>query len=59
LTIIPDGVLGYLPFDALLTNKKDTTFKAFPYLIHQYEINYSYSATLLQEMSAYKNNPSQ
>ena len=58
LIIIPDGILGYLPFDALLSNRTDTTFKALPYLIRKYEINYSYSATLLQEMSTRKNRPS-
>ena len=58
LIIIPDGVLGYVPFDALLTNRKDTTFEALPYLIQKFDLNYSYSATLLQEMSRKKNKPS-
>ena len=58
LIIVPDGVLGYLPFDALLKNRTDTTFKALPYLIKAYEISYSYSVTLLQEMSVKKNQPS-
>ena len=57
LIIVPDGILGYLPFDALLTNRTDTTFNALPYLIRNFDINYSYSATLLQEMRARKNEP--
>lgn len=50
LIIIPDGMLGYVPFEALLTepvNDKDTDYKDLPYLIHQYDILYEYSATLL------------
>jgi CHAT domain-containing protein len=50
--IIPDGVFGYLPFDALLT---DSTYKVdpgqWPYLIRQYNIYQGYSLqTAQQEM---------
>lgn len=52
LIILPDGILGYLPFGALLTAPSDTTMaiKEYPFLINQYQISYCYSATLLQEM---------
>ncbi len=51
ITIIPDGKLSYLPFDALLTEMPDTTgmiqFHTLPYLIRNNTVNYSYSANLL------------
>ena len=48
LTIIPSGILGYLPFDALLKKEpeKACQFKTYPYLLYDYHINYGYSATL-------------
>ncbi|MFT5168292.1 MAG: CHAT domain-containing protein/Tfp pilus assembly protein PilF, partial [Saprospiraceae bacterium] len=50
--IIPDGVLGYIPFEILLTEKpKDlTAFHTYPYFIEKHTISYCYSATLLLEM---------
>ena len=50
--VIPDGVLGYLPFEALLTDAppREGVFWTYPYLIHQHQISYCYSATLLREM---------
>ncbi len=57
ITIIPDGKLNYLPFDALLTEMPDTTetikFNLLPYLIKRNSINYAYSANLLYKF----NNP--
>ncbi len=50
LIIIPDGLLNYLPFDVLLTQKPDYNNKKFedlPYLIKTTTINYHYSATLM------------
>ena len=50
LIIIPDGLLGYLPFDVLLTEAPATTkidYQSLPYLIKQLPISYEYSATLL------------
>ncbi|MFD2563929.1 CHAT domain-containing protein [Aquimarina rubra] len=44
LIIIPDDILNYLPFDALLTS--ETSGK---YLIEEYQISYANSATLLRE----------
>jgi CHAT domain-containing protein len=51
ITIIPDGKLSYLPFDALLTEMPDTSglvqFHTLPYLIRDNTVSYSYSANLL------------
>ena len=49
LTIIPDGVIGYLPFDLLLTNPTTAPvgYPSLPYLLRDYTIRYGYSATWL------------
>lgn len=56
ITIVPDGKLGYIPFDALLTNLPDTSknidFNQLNYLIRDYCINYANSANLF-----FKQNP--
>ena len=52
LTIIPHDKLSYIPFDALLTQLPDTSvmnFRNLKYLVRDYAINYSYSATLLYD----------
>lgn len=49
LIIVPDGVLGYVPFELLLTQKPDLdkiNYKTLPYLIKDYRISYAYSAML-------------
>jgi CHAT domain-containing protein len=49
LIIIPDGPLSYLPFEALLTRpvmNGEPDYRNLPYLIRDYDIGYSYSATL-------------
>lgn len=53
VTIIPDGILGYLPFEILLKNRpqKLNTFHDYPYLINDYNFSYCYSATMLNEMT--------
>jgi CHAT domain-containing protein len=50
--IVPDGVLGYLPFDALLVEKpkEPTQFKTHKYFGNKHIISYNYSAALWQEM---------
>jgi tetratricopeptide (TPR) repeat protein len=50
--IVPDGPLGYVPFDALLSSKPEDPldFKSYPYLLNKYQFSYTYSATLLKEM---------
>lgn len=52
LIIVPDGVLGYVPFEILLKEKprNPTQFANHNYLIKDHQISYCYSATLLQEM---------
>lgn len=52
LIIIPDGVLGYLPFDALLTESINETkhIRDYPYLLRNHYISYNYSATLFKEI---------
>ncbi len=50
LTIIPHDKLSYIPFDALISQFPDTSkmnFRNLNYLVRDYAINYSYSATLL------------
>lgn len=53
LLIIPDGILGYIPFETLLTQKPGRlgAFASYPYLLHEHQISYNYSATLLREMN--------
>jgi CHAT domain-containing protein len=49
LVIIPDGNLGMIPYEALLTEEykgKVDNFSNYPYLIKQYEITYNYSSSL-------------
>ena len=50
--IIPDGVLGYLPFEALLIKQdtKPNRFHAHTYLLNDHDISYGYSAAMLNEM---------
>ncbi|PHN00617.1 CHAT domain-containing protein [Flavilitoribacter nigricans] len=52
LIIIPDGILNYLPFDALLTREPKNPYRpeTYDYVMRNYQISYSYSATLLREM---------
>lgn len=46
--IVPDGNLWYLNFDLLLSRKAlNHDYRAMSYLIHDYNFNYGYSATLL------------
>jgi len=56
LIIIPDGVLGYLPFEALLTEiaDKPARFSRHRYVLNNHRISYCYSATLLREMTLQK-----
>lgn len=49
LTIIPDGMLGYLPFELLLTQPATVAreYADLPYLLRDYIVRYGYSATWL------------
>ncbi|MFK7981887.1 MAG: CHAT domain-containing protein [Saprospiraceae bacterium] len=52
LIIVPDGVLGYIPFELLISNlpNDNTLFHNHAYLLKEHQISYAYSATLLEEM---------
>ena len=54
IRVIPDGILGYLPFDALLTEPiqsgKIGQYNIYPFLQRTQQISYSYSIALLDEM---------
>lgn len=54
--VIPDGSLGYLPFDALLESEPNdiNDFPSFPFLLKKYSFSYAQSATLLKEMKQKK-----
>lgn len=54
LIIIPDGLLNYIPFEALINRPiplNEThisyNFKTLPYLLHKYTVHYNYSASLM------------
>lgn len=50
LVIVPDGLMSYLPFEALLTQPAPAgplNYATLPYLIRSFQIRYAYSATLL------------
>lgn len=52
LTIVPDGALAYLPFEALLIEKPERPdrFHLHHYLVKDFTLHYGCSATLLREM---------
>lgn len=51
LVIVPDKDLGHLPFEVFLskTPEKTDTYKDFAYLLHDFAISYTYSASVLLE----------
>ncbi|MDF9795014.1 CHAT domain-containing protein [Catalinimonas alkaloidigena] len=50
LIIIPDGKLSYLPFEVLLKEKvvQGAGYRTLPYLVREHQLNYQFSATLMQ-----------
>lgn len=52
IIVVPDGILGYIPFDALLTDSTDSE----SFLIKDHQISYAYSATLQAEMENMRHN---
>lgn len=51
LLIIPNGILNYLPFEALLSKAESSCqFGTYPYLIRDYEVAYTYSGELYLEL---------
>lgn len=53
VTLIPDGVLAYLPFEALLRAKPEQPerFHTHAYMGQQHTLRYTYSTALMREMS--------
>jgi CHAT domain-containing protein len=52
LIIVTDGVLGSIPFEALLTESNtEKNYAKMPYLIRKYSVRYAWSASSLFEMS--------
>lgn len=54
LVFIPDGKMGFIPMELLLTKNYDTDqgymdYKSLPYLIKKYPVSYAYSSTLLHK----------
>ena len=53
VVFIPDGKMGYIPFELLLTKSidqnrgREMNFKDLPYLLRERAISYAYSSTLL------------
>jgi CHAT domain-containing protein len=65
LIIVPDGQLGYLPFEVLIKEPVDllkqgtdvgADFSKLPYLVRDYKISYNYSGTILMAQQANKEN---
>lgn len=57
LTIIPDDLLAYLPFEILVTEKdkfNQISYNDLAYLIKKHDIGYSYSAKVLYNTDARK-----
>jgi CHAT domain-containing protein len=53
LTVVPDGMLNYIPFEVLISevpqesDSINVLYSDLPFLIKKYQINYNYSSTLL------------
>ncbi len=47
IIIVPDGLLCYLPFEALLTLPHQGNFANAPYLLRSHSVQYAWMATLL------------
>lgn len=48
ILIIPEGVLNFLPFEALVTQSDNTAWQRVPFLIRSFNIKYAYSAQILK-----------
>lgn len=59
LIIVPAGPMCDMPFESLLTQKVSdpAKYKSHPYFIREHVISYTYSATLLKEMSEQEHAP--
>jgi CHAT domain-containing protein len=55
LIIVPDGLLTFLPFEALITEKKSTTnFAKMHYLLYDFKVGYSNSAIFYLELKPFQ-----
>ncbi len=55
LIIIPDYTIGHIPFEALTMSLKPTaSYEEMDYLLHKYQVRYSYSTQMLYEGSEEK-----
>jgi CHAT domain-containing protein len=60
LIIVPDGVLYYVPFEALLTEPaKGRSYRDLPYLLRRYSIAYVPSASVLAGLREPRQEPAQ
>lgn len=50
LLIAPDGPLYLLPFEALLTGNRGSSYRDLPYLLRRFEISYIPSASVLADL---------
>jgi CHAT domain-containing protein len=58
LIIVPDGELGYVPFESLLMEEASgTNYTSLAYLLKKYQVSYAYSATLLFDGFKHERNP--
>ncbi|PID91499.1 MAG: hypothetical protein CSA96_08100 [Bacteroidetes bacterium] len=49
-TIVPDGAISYVPFEALLSGDTDpwlVNYRALPYLIYDYSVGYTHTSTMM------------
>lgn len=55
LIIIPDQLLNFVPFDALLTKRASSNnYEKLPYFVRQSRISYGYSLTVLTQLQKLK-----
>jgi CHAT domain-containing protein/Tfp pilus assembly protein PilF len=60
VVIVPDGILHYLPFEALLVRdpeRGDPTFESLPYLVHQTVVSYTSSVGTLDLLRRARREP--
>jgi CHAT domain-containing protein len=58
IIIVPDELLAFLPFEALVTNKETegrASYKTLNYLLYKYTVSYSLSSTLYFMETKHKN----
>ncbi|GAB5551016.1 MAG: CHAT domain-containing protein [Saprospiraceae bacterium] len=56
IIIVPDGILAYLPFEALLSKRisKDQSYQQYPFVIREKQISYNFSGALWEKMGQKK-----